>query len=271
MLIKEYRIPLPFTVEEYRIAQLFTVAQTSLEQTGGGEGVEILKNEPFKDEPLLDGKYSEGQYTKKIHHCATKLPRIIGKLAPKGALTIHEESWNAFPYCKTVLTNPEYMEDAFHISVESLHFEDDDGQRQNAHSLTEEELKTRQVELIDIALSVAGTSSENPSTFRSTRTERGPLEPGVWWRKSDDELPIMWAYKLVRCEFKWRGLQNLVEKTIQTFQREVFVIFHQKLFCWIDRWYGMTIEDIRKFEEGIAEELEDQRKEGQLKAAPMNL
>lgn len=30
MLIKEYRIPLPLTVEEYRIAQLFMIAVSSL-------------------------------------------------------------------------------------------------------------------------------------------------------------------------------------------------------------------------------------------------
>ena len=33
MLIKEYRIPLPMTVEEYRIAQLFMIAKKSREET----------------------------------------------------------------------------------------------------------------------------------------------------------------------------------------------------------------------------------------------
>lgn len=32
MLIKEYRIPLPLTVEEYRIAQLFMIAVSVLTQ-----------------------------------------------------------------------------------------------------------------------------------------------------------------------------------------------------------------------------------------------
>lgn len=31
MLIKEYRIPLPLTVEEYRIAQLFMIAVSGME------------------------------------------------------------------------------------------------------------------------------------------------------------------------------------------------------------------------------------------------
>ena len=30
-------------------------------------------------------------------------------VAPKGSLEIHEEAWNAYPYCKTVLSNPGYM------------------------------------------------------------------------------------------------------------------------------------------------------------------
>jgi hypothetical protein len=33
MLIKEYRIPLPLTVEEYKIAQLYMIAKKSREET----------------------------------------------------------------------------------------------------------------------------------------------------------------------------------------------------------------------------------------------
>ena len=39
----------------------------------------------------------------------SKVPWWIRKLAPKGTLEMHEEAWNAYPYCKTVLTNPDYM------------------------------------------------------------------------------------------------------------------------------------------------------------------
>ncbi|EFA84917.1 hypothetical protein PPL_01910 [Heterostelium album PN500] len=42
MLIKEYRITLPLTVEEYQIAQLYMVSKKSKETTKGGEGIEIL-------------------------------------------------------------------------------------------------------------------------------------------------------------------------------------------------------------------------------------
>lgn len=41
---------------QYQVAQLFSVAEVSKNETGGGEGIEVLKNEPFDNFPLL-GKY----------------------------------------------------------------------------------------------------------------------------------------------------------------------------------------------------------------------
>lgn len=89
---------------QYQVAQLFSVAEASKDNTGGGEGIEVLKNEPFTNYPLLGGKYNSGQYTYKIYHLASKVPAFIRLLAPKGSLEIHEEAWNAYPYCKTVIT-----------------------------------------------------------------------------------------------------------------------------------------------------------------------
>ena len=57
------------------MAQLYGVMQTSKKETGGGEGVEILKNEPFTadsgpqpDKTLLEGAPTSGQFTHKIYH-----------------------------------------------------------------------------------------------------------------------------------------------------------------------------------------------------------
>lgn len=90
------------------MAQLYSVAEASKNNTGGGEGIEVLKNEPFTDYPLLGGKYSSGQYTYKIYHLASKVPAFIRLLLPKNSLEIHEEAWNAYPYCKTVITVTTY-------------------------------------------------------------------------------------------------------------------------------------------------------------------
>ena len=68
MHIREYRIVMPLSVEEYQRGMLWSIVEASKAETGGGEGVEILKNEPFTDQPLFHGEFSEGQYTKKIYH-----------------------------------------------------------------------------------------------------------------------------------------------------------------------------------------------------------
>lgn len=31
---------------------------------------------------------------------------------------------------------------------------------------------------------------------------------------------------------------------------------NRQVFCWIDKWYGMTMEDIRALEEKVREELD---------------
>lgn len=43
MLIKEYRIPLPMTVEEYRIAQLYMIAKKSREETKVRESTSLFR------------------------------------------------------------------------------------------------------------------------------------------------------------------------------------------------------------------------------------
>jgi len=265
MLIKEYRVTLPLTVEEYQVAQLYSVAEASKNNTGGGEGIEVLKNEPFTDYPLLGGKYSSGQYTYKIYHLASKVPAFIRILLPKNSLEIHEEAWNAYPYCKTVITNPGYMKDNFVIMIESFHI-GDVGNQHNVHELPPDKLKIRDVVHIDIANDPVASADykedEDPSKFKSQKTGRGPLVGKDW---KHNVQPVMTCYKLVTCEFKWFGLQTRLEGFIQKAERRLFTNFHRQVFCWIDRWYGLTMEDIRALEDNTKEELDRQRHQGEVR------
>jgi len=265
MQIKEFRVTLPLTVEEYQVAQLFSVAEASKNETGGGEGIEVLRNEPFTDYPLLGGKFNQGQYTYKIYHLQSKVPAFIRLLAPKGSLEIHEEAWNAYPYCKTVISNPGYMKDNFYIVIESYHINDRGGQN-NVHELPPEKLGKRDVVFIDIANDVVSHSDykadEDPSTFQSKKTGRGPLKGRGWQEHCD---PVMTCYKLVTVEFKWFGLQNRVESFIQSSERRLFTKFHRQVFCWMDRWHGLTMRDIREIEDRTKEELDRQRNTGQVR------
>lgn len=69
----------------FSLAQLFATAQASKERTGGGEGVEVLKNEPYEK------PNEKGQYTQKIYRLSSKVPAWVRAVAPAGALDLYEE------------------------------------------------------------------------------------------------------------------------------------------------------------------------------------
>lgn len=91
----------------------------------------------------------------------------------------------------------------------------------------------------------------DPSAFVSEKTGRGPLTPG--WKKSVQ--PIMCCYKLITIKFQVFGFQTKVESLIQSNQVDLLTKFHKEIFCAIDRWHGLSMEDIRVLEDEVKEEL----------------
>ena len=60
-------------------------------------------------------------------------------------------------------------------------------------------------------------------------------------------------------------LQNFIGTSF--FLSFLFVFFDgnecfREVFCWIDKWYDLTMEDIRKYEEETAENLRKQLEDG---------
>jgi len=257
MLVKEFQITLPLTVEEYQVGQLYVVAEASKAETGGGDGVEVLKNEPFTDHP----EFGSGQYTYKIYHLQHKVPGWIQALAPTGSLELHEEAWNAFPYCKTVLTNPDYMKDGFNLVISSWH-KPDKGEIENVHNLPPEKLNKREVCKIDIANDHV-RSSDYKKEFdpKQYNYPRGPLNTPDWQKTCQ---PTMTCYKLVEIEFKWRLIGGKVESFIQDTERRLFTTIHRQIFCTHYQWCDMNMADIRALEDKTKAELDKQRKEGDL-------
>lgn len=263
MIIQEFRIVLPISVEEYQVGQLYAVAEASKGETGGGEGVEVLVNEPYTEGD------EKGQYTHKVYYLQSKVPAWIRTLAPKGSLELHEKAWNAYPYCRTVLTNP-YMKDNLSIEIITWH-KPDMGTQENVHRLDEAEWKNVKVVNIDIGELVDRKDykeEEDPKKFKSSTTEtpRGPLTEGWQERlKNDANTPHMCCYKLVKAKFNWALVGGRVENTIQNFEKRLFSNFHRKLFCSLDSWYGLTMDDIRRIEEETKRELDEMRKTGDVK------
>ena len=75
----------------------------------------------------------------------------------------------------------------------------------------------------------------------------------------------MVCYKLYKVEFKWRLIQSAVQSLIMKAVRRLLLNFHRQVFTWMDKWHGLSIEDIRKIEEQTKEELDKQRASGEVR------
>ncbi|XP_062999830.1 membrane-associated phosphatidylinositol transfer protein 2 isoform X5 [Elgaria multicarinata webbii] len=248
MLIKEYRIPLPMSVEEYRIAQLYMIQKKSREETcGEGSGVEILENRPY-----TDGPGGNGQYTHKVYHIGMHIPSWFRSILPKAALRVEEESWNAYPYTRTRYTCP--FVEKFSIDIETFYIADA-GEQANVFNLSPAEKRQTVLDPIDIVKDPIPPheykSEEDPRLYKSVKTTRGPL-PEDWIKEHKNNPgrpPIMCAYKLCKVEFRYWGMQSKIERFIHDVGlRKVMVRAHRQAWCWQDEWYGLTIEDIRQLE-----------------------
>uniref|UniRef100_A0A8V5HB35 Uncharacterized protein n=1 Tax=Melopsittacus undulatus TaxID=13146 RepID=A0A8V5HB35_MELUD len=248
MLIKEYRIPLPMSVDEYRIAQLYMIQKKSREETcGEGSGVEILENRPY-----VDGPGGNGQYTHKVYHIGMHIPSWFRSILPKAALRVEEESWNAYPYTRTRYTCP--FVEKFSIDIET-YYKTDPGDHVNVFNLSPAEKRQTILDPIDIVKDPIPPHEykveEDPKLYKSVKTKRGPLSED-WiqeYKNNPGKYPIMCAYKLCKVEFRYWGMQSKIERFIHDVGlRKVMVRAHRQAWCWQDEWYGLTIEDIRQLE-----------------------
>lgn len=270
MLIKEYRIPLPLTVEEYRIAQLYMIAKKSREESSGaGSGVEILINEPY-----THGPGGQGQYTKKIYHVGSHLPGWIKGILPKTALMVEEEAWNAYPYTKTRYTCP--FVEKFSLEIETYYYPDN-GHQENVFQLSGSDLRNRIVDVIDVVkdqlYGADYVKEEDPLYYVSEKSGRGPLSTNwleEYWetvkgkqQPSTNGKSLMCAYKLCKVEFRYWGMQTKIERFIHdTALRKTMLRAHRQAWAWQDEWHGLTMEDIREIEKQT--QLALRRKMGQL-------
>ncbi|XP_041643263.1 membrane-associated phosphatidylinositol transfer protein 2-like isoform X4 [Cheilinus undulatus] len=247
MLIKEYRIPMPMSVEEYRIAQLYMIQKKSREEScGEGSGVEILENKPY-----TDGPGGTGQYTHKVYHIGMHIPSWFRSILPKAALRVEEESW-AYPYTRTRYTCP--FVEKFSIDIET-YYKPDTGNQPDVFNLSAADKRQRTIDPIDIVTDPIPPheykAEEDTRLYKSAKTQRGPLQDD-WieeYNNNPEKTPIMCAYKLCKVEFRYWGMQSKIERFIHDVGlRKVMVRAHRQAWCWQDEWYGLTMEDIRRLE-----------------------
>ncbi|XP_048881772.1 cytoplasmic phosphatidylinositol transfer protein 1b [Brienomyrus brachyistius] len=252
MLMKEYRICMPLSVEEYRIGQLYMISKHSHEQSSDGEGVEVICNEPH-----AHPQHGPGQYTEKRIHLSSKLPSWISMFVPR-IFYIIEKAWNFYPYTITEFTCS--FVPKFHIRIETK-FEDNNGSNLNVFGDTPTPKENViQLDILNDPIPEKHyKSKEDLNTWVSAKTGRGPLQAG-WQNQSH---PIMCSYKRVECSFEVYGLQGKVEDFVHRTVHDILLVGHRQAVAWMDEWHGMSLEEVRQFEKQLQEQTNNNLKSKQ--------
>jgi hypothetical protein len=205
----------------------------------GGE--QLLSSLPYEHDV-----WGEGQYTHTLYRLGDRLPDWVSKLVPSNALVIDEKTWMAYPYIHTIISIPFFHK--LKIEMWSMHA-NDDGSTDNILNFSGADLAVRKVEMVDIAFDEIPKRDYqeklDPKLYKSKKTGRGPLRK-EWQR---DVKPVMCAYKMVKVEANYWGVQNRVEKLMLNGIRQVVLLTHRNAFCWLDEWFDLTYEEICDMEQ----------------------
>lgn len=241
----EYRIPLPFNLEEFDRGLFYMIAKVSNEDSSISN-VEVLANESFEDPTM-----GKGVYTHKKYHLESSLPDLFQRFFPANSLEIDERSWNTFPKTKTIFQIKALMASIV-IDVRSIH-EEGYTKAFNIHQLSDELLNQRVVKTIDIAEQSAAHWDINPRSFQSSKVKRGPLVAD--WVETTK--PLMCAYKLVKinCNLPGTLLQSKAIGLLEQYVANAIIKLHKQFFCYMDEWIDLPKDKILDFDKKSCEAL----------------
>ncbi|CAI6006355.1 unnamed protein product [Closterium sp. NIES-64] len=242
--IKEFRITMPFTLDEYHVGHTYMRSRMQMENTKGREGVEVIASEPFKDDVL-----GEGHFSHVVHHFQGRAPAWIRALAPLKALRLEEKNWNAYPRSRMELSCPYFT--TFKIVVDTYHLADR-GDTENALDLSKADVALRKVDHVDIASAdrdmwsrIIARKRTDPSKIALLKLNRGPLAPG--WQKTCE--PVMTSYKVIRVDAPYWGFGRQMELAAIAAHRALYLEAYRKCYAWADEWCEMTVADARRIEQ----------------------
>ncbi|KAI6234512.1 Phosphatidylinositol transfer protein domain containing protein [Aphelenchoides fujianensis] len=260
MLLKEYRILVPMTLDEFQRGAKFNAIDEAEQTHPEDLKVEAsvlptIKEEIFigrcllPDVPLSSGKMTH-RLPQEYQPPHSKLPWYMRLFTPKSKTEVHIERWDAWPYRKVRITNPGYLKQDGYLLFEVMHIENDLGKQENVFCLTPPLLEKREVINCDI-LDTSGLDEEDlspetdPKVFRSLKANRGPLREG--WEKNP-EIPHTAMYCVLNVHFKMDGLQELAENLLHDIIPTLLVLQCREIFCSMDRWYDMNLEEVSAYE-----------------------
>eukprot|EP01135_Chromosphaera_perkinsii_P010477 Nk52_evm1s2139 gene=Nk52_evmTU1s2139 len=99
-LVREYRLPLPFTVSEFHIGQRYMASKYSRVTTSPGDGFQNIQNIQLDNHPV----YARCTFTEKRLYFGNRIPKWAHYLIPTKAFYVRECSYNFYPHTVTEYT-----------------------------------------------------------------------------------------------------------------------------------------------------------------------
>ena len=263
MVVHEYRVVLPFSMDEFKLGIRYLCARQKEEMldSSNGEKVHCVERTPFTGVPHVvkthgrvadrAGLTSSGTYIHNRLFLGSRFPAWVSYIVPNSAMYVREECWNSWPYSFTRYTS-ELFPTQLDYTIESLHVEGSDVENRDDvfADQTPAELKKRQIEILDIAKpagSTGGVVQGDPLEYRSVKTGRGPLSGPNWWASSAWSGPKMSVYK--RCQCHARFFPESVEHAIlHSTVRDLGTHCFRNMFCWMDQWVELSTQSVDAWE-----------------------
>ncbi|OHS93166.1 Phosphatidylinositol transfer protein 2 [Tritrichomonas foetus] len=260
MRIVEYRIFVPFRWDQCRIASAYSVNRRTKDETGGGDGFEILSRRDFVE----DG--NPGHYVERVLHFKKQVPKSVSWAIPNKYAHLHEDNSNAFPHTVTTF-QCEGMGDNMLLHTETRHVKYEKSMElpKNLLRLTDEELGMREIVYLDLLNGPESKKKEfNLKGF--SNPDAGILEMKAPSNRVDDQQIPEWVQyyegeitvvvKVVKFLFKWRGIQTFLENFVaKNVFYHTYLDTHRAMVKWSTEWSQMTIDEVFVMEGEIQKEL----------------
>jgi len=138
---------------------------------------------------------------------------------------------------------------------------------ENLNRLSEEHLRLRQVVYLDILntpcnnygdYDIHGVSCEE-AQIHELHSQSGQVDESKlpdWINEYKGNMVLV--VKTITFEFKWWGLQTIVEKIVtEKVFHDMFLGTHKAMVKYCNDWYNMTEKDLDKYENTVADELKE--------------
>jgi len=260
MLLVEYRIKLPISIDQYQIAHLHTTMDMSKQYTKLGEGVEILENTPCDPACLPHQKPDSRKAVTKVQRTSKRyyIPDSITTVVGFNNVILRKSSFNKFPNFRTTITVESASGSLINgeFTIDTVCRKGDDVvNKDNVFRLPQEILDKRAV--VDIDIVRDALPSDLVSEYEDPKKVLGLTDE--WQESLIPRLSIV-VYKLVFVKSCDPVNKEVINALVIDNLNKMFNVFHRKLVCSQDRWTGLNMEDIRIMEEETKDLLAKKRK-----------